>query len=265
MKLKLLLLSSAVAIAVSSTAFAADMALRGPAYKAPPPPMPYYNWTGLYIGGHFGYGWGTHEASVASDHPFFPIGHRFGASDGKGFLGGGQVGFNYQAGPVVLGAEAQFSWADLEHSPRSDSANLIFKGRYNSDWITTVAARFGFTVQNALIYGKAGAAWVGTESFSETFTGGNVLISTNTGTAKRDGWMGGFGVEYGFTPNWSAKLEYNYIDLGKDQLSLTSVNSAAFGGASSSALRHVDSEIHLLKVGINYRFGFGKSPISANY
>jgi outer membrane immunogenic protein len=185
----------------------------------------------------------------------------------EGWLGGGQIGFNYQTGPIVLGAEAQFSWTDLEASTRANNPTIA--GRYsqarsNTDWITTVAARFGVAIQNILLYGKAGAAWAEADNHAETFTGGNQLISTTTGTTRRQGWMAGAGIEYGFAPSWSAKIEYNYIDLGTDHQTRTQVNTAAFGGTTTSVLRDVDTEIHLLKVGINYRFNFA-SRVGAGY
>ena len=76
--------------------------------------------------------------------------------------------------------------------------------------------------------------------------------------------MAGAGIEYGFAPSWSAKIEYNYIDLGTDHQTRTQVNTVAFGGATTSVLRDVDTEIHLLKFGINYRFSFA-SDVGGGY
>ena len=270
MRIKSALLATSVALAFSSGAFAADMRAPGPVYKAPPAPMaaPYYNWSGLYIGGHLGYAWQDTDTTAVTGSATFPVGFGFASARSEGGLGGGQVGYNYQFGYFVLGGEAQFSWANLESNTRSNSPTIA--GRFteshgSTDWITTAAARFGVAIQNSLLYGKVGGAWAATDSFSETFTGGNQLIATTTGSAKRHGWVAGAGIEYGFAPGWSAKIEYNYIDLGTDRQERTQVNTAAFGGATSTTLRDVDTQISLVKVGINYRLNFFGSGMGGAY
>src|SRR6516225_10501554 len=136
-------LTAAVLLSLSAVSDAAD-AVRGPAYIPPPPPVPlFYNWTGFYAGGHLGVGW----------------------DDGNsGFLGGGQVGFNYQFNPPwVLGVEADIAGTTIKDTV---NASFVFPGAIATtsataslDWVSTLAARFGYAFDRWLVYGKVGGAW----------------------------------------------------------------------------------------------------------
>ncbi len=181
--MKKLLLASASVLALNlGAATAADLGPR-PVYKAPPPvaaPVP-FSWTGFYIGAHIGSGWGTKEwddakpNATACSHTsppgqfcFVPPGPGVGPiTEGlifnsshtvNGFLGGGQIGFNYQVGWWVWGAEVQGSFADL-----TGHGTCGFEGLLNCsskvDGIATFAGRLGFAVDRALIYMKGGGAW----------------------------------------------------------------------------------------------------------
>src|SRR6266851_2408721 len=138
-------------VMVSSGAFAADLPVKAPAML----PIPVYKWTGFYIGGNVGGAW---ETGTISDS-------RFGVSFShtrSGFIGGGQIGYNWQVSPqFVLGVEWMFDGTDL----RSNSGTIAVLGTTLSasekvDWLTTVAARFGYAANNWLFYGKAGGGWV---------------------------------------------------------------------------------------------------------
>jgi outer membrane immunogenic protein len=208
-----------VAVALAAThvsAHAADAA-RPPAYR--PPLAVIYDWTGFYIGGHVGLGW-------------------TGGDNGEsGFLGGGQVGFNYQVGQWVLGAEGQMSATGIKDSV---SATLFMNGvpvgtaraEASLDWISTLAVRAGFAFDRWLVYGKVGGAWahVSATAFANV---GNLSASASADDTF-SGWMLGVGTEYALRDNWSVKLEYNMMDFGND-----------FG-----------DKVHVLKGGVNYRFNF---------
>jgi outer membrane immunogenic protein len=242
--MKRLLLASValVALGVAVPASAADLGVRrGPAV-APIAVAPIYNWTGFYIGGHVG--WAHAEHDVVFD-PIFGFGTvTSGSADG--FLGGGQVGFNYQVGQFVFGVEGQFSWTDLSRRDTFGIPGVAFDRDVN--WLATVAGRLGIAFGNALIYGKGGVAFMDWSS-SLTVAGLGTASVGDTET----GWMVGFGVEYGFTPNWSAKIEYNFNRFDD-------VASNFFVGSGI----HNDVDIHVVKAGINYRFG-GKAPVVARY
>ena len=135
-----------------------------------------------------------------------------GASDGchdtDGWLGGGQVGFNYQAGQCVFGVEFSGSWADINGS---HTALLIPGDTYRSEMnsLLLFTGRVGMTFDRLLIYVTGGGAWARDE-FNYTSPG----VGTATTKQNRTGWTIGAGLEYGLSPNWSIAAQYNYIDLG---------------------------------------------------
>ena len=138
--------------------------------------------------------------------------------DRGGWFVGGQIGANYQMDLLVLGIEAQASWADFKGSSACAAAAVPAAAvlpdancSAKIDALGTAAARLGWAFDHLLIYGKGGAAWTN-DSYqvlvSTPVT--SFLFSTNL---TRWGWMAGIGVEYAFTDNWTAKIEYNYMDL----------------------------------------------------
>jgi outer membrane immunogenic protein len=115
----------------------------------------------------------------------------------------------------VIGAEGQFDWAGNNDGgvtvvgPLGHSFNIVS----NDTRIATLAARFGFAVDRALFYGKVGGGWVGNNGFTVTDQNtGQVFVGDTSHTLS--GWMAGAGIEYAFSENWSAKIEYDFIGLG---------------------------------------------------
>jgi outer membrane immunogenic protein len=243
--MKRLLLASVglVALGFAVPASAADLGVRrGPA-AAPVAVMPIYNWTGFYIGGHIG--WGHGEKDWTFEGSGLGISH-----NPDGFLGGAQAGFNWQTGALVLGVEGQFSWTDWKDS--SACPGPTFTCHTDIDHVATLALRLGFAAANWLFYVKGGGAWVDEEFHA---TNG---ISNFRGSRDEFGWMVGAGVEYGFTPNWSAKIEYNFMDFGSDRIGFVD----QFGFRDDF---DVDQQAHVIKFGINYRFGAFAAPVTARY
>ena len=231
MKRQLLAFASATLFGCS-IANAADLAVR----KAPLAPAPGFSWTGLYIGAHAGTGWGTTESEFSAIA--FPISQ----TQSNGFLGGVQGGYNLQLGPAaVIGIEGDFSWTGIKGT---SPCIVVFSCSTDHDWIATVAGRFGVTYDRALFYVKGGVAWAQT-TYSAALFGTTITSVDET----RLGALFGTGVEYAFLPGWSAKLEYNYIDFGKDDFSFP------LGGGSVNVA--VQETTHLVKAGLNYRFGGG--------
>jgi outer membrane immunogenic protein len=192
---KFLLTGAALAVlALATPAFAADMAARGPVYKAAPAVAPLFNWTGFYIGGHGGYGWG--DAS---------------GLDTNGWFGGGQIGVNYQFAPNwVWGVEADISGGKIDGG---NAATAAFK----TDVFGTARLRLGYTVDRVMFYGTGGLAWADSKA---------TLVGVSD-TQSNFGWAAGGGIEYAFAPNWSAKIEYIHADYGSDNYALaptTSIN-----------------------------------------
>jgi outer membrane immunogenic protein len=225
---------------------AADMPAKAPAYRAPPPVA--YSWTGIYFGGHLGAGWTTKEWRTDS----FSNGLAFGLGSGtaSGFLGGAQIGINYQIDAMVFGIEGDFSWADLS-GETCNTLGGLFHCDSKADRFGTVAGRLGIAVDRALVYFKGGAAWVH-DTHSITIFGGSLFQSTVS--ANKRGWTAGAGVEYALTRNWSAKLEYDFMDFGTTRLDF-------FDGALPNEIKQ---RIHAVKFGWNYKFDWG-GPVVANY
>jgi outer membrane immunogenic protein len=260
MKTVLKLCAAAAALAVASSANAADIA---PTYKAPPPAPVAYNWTGFYIGGQVGYGWGETGATPTGIAGLVAQPFRF---DHDGFMAGGTVGFNYQYGPIVLGTEGDFSWSDINGSGNSVflfglAPGAAVTGSIQQNWVGTLSTRLGVAFDTWLIYGKAGVAWVNNDySVTANIPGFNY---TSTISETETGWLVGGGVEWAFAGNWSAKIEGTYMDFGQKNRAFAGIQA---GGALIPVNADIDSHISTVKFGINYRFGnYGKAPVLARY
>jgi len=187
---RLLICGAAVAaLAIAAPASAADMAARGPVYKAAPAPL--FNWTGFYIGGNGGYGWSDAE----NVNP-------------KGWFGGGQVGYNWQYAPNwVIGLEAEIEGASIRDN--NGGANPLVSDKI--DTFGSGRARLGYAVDRVMVYGTGGVAWAHNKANDGAFTDDRTHV----------GWTAGAGVEYAFAPNWSTKVEWLYADYGGRNYALT--------------------------------------------
>jgi outer membrane immunogenic protein len=212
--------TAVMAAGVASSATAADLPVKAAPMQTPLP----WNWTGFYIGGHFGAGWGTKEFALVDD-PF-----EAKQVQVNGFLGGGQVGYNYQVGWVVLGVEGDIGAADIKGND--------FPFAVKTDWLATITGRIGATIGPALLYVKGGVAWA-----HDKYT----FCCEVTTTETRIGWVFGTGIEYAFTRNWSGKVEYNYLDFGTKDIVWCE-------GSECSDPYSVKQRIHTVKAGVNYRF-----------
>jgi outer membrane immunogenic protein len=237
--MKKLLLGAAACLVFAAPAFAADLRPRtytkAPVYTAP---EAVYNWTGFYIGGHVG--------------GAFPGGNSFEGSDAR-FLGGVQGGFDYQfATNWVVGAEAQYSWLG-----GNSGGGVVFPGGTlvtgNTDQLGSATARLGYAFGPTLLYAKGGYAWRGNNNIGVS-VGGLPAAFTTSGNP-RDGYTVGAGLEYLFAPNWSVKGEYQFYNFGNTTFTA--------GPAPIIGARFRDDE-HTVKLGINYRFGWG-GPVAARY
>ena len=170
-------------------------------------PLNAYSWAGPYLGGNLGYGWGS-----VDNNPTKP----------SGFVGGVQAGYNWQTGPWVFGVEG-----DIQATGADDT---FAPWKFSNPWFGTVRGRAGYAFNNILFYGTAGLAFG--ELRGETFG----LSETHTNV----GWTVGVGAEFGFAQNWSAKIEYLYVDLANSHFAITGVsNGYRFG---------------TMRAGVNYHF-----------
>jgi outer membrane immunogenic protein len=234
MEMRLPLLVAALCGIPLGVAAAADLSTPHVPAKAPSAYVPTsYNWTGFYVGGHLGGAFGNTSwidpFSGFADSPSI-----------AGFVGGAQVGVNYQVNAIVFGLEGDFSGANLSGSA-TDAAG--FTHSTSTYWTSTVTGRLGYAVNRALFYGKGGVAFAN-ERDTVTDPFGNVATD---GTATRTGWTAGAGIEYALDHNWSARVEYDYLGFGSQ--------SYTFGGPVLGALpASVDMNIQRVIAGINYRF-----------
>ena len=204
----------AFCIGAGSVALAADLP---PPYVPPPrapamyvPVVPPYSWGGFYIGGNLGAGFAGGSFRQPSGH--LPV----STTTTQSFLGGGQVGLNYEFySGVVIGAEAMFDWLpntkNTVNLATSPSNVALGSGTINNRWLTTATGKLGYAWDRVLLYGKGGGAWVGTNTSNAT-TAANVPIGFS-GPATNSGWTAGIGIEWAFAGTWSARAEYDYIGL----------------------------------------------------
>jgi outer membrane immunogenic protein len=276
--MKRLLLAS-TALVFGGQASAADLpAMPVKAPIAAPAP---FSWTSCYIGGHVGAGWGRKDFSdpgfttpFGTFQNFAPPGSSVAVDVGAGFLGGGQVGCDYQfASNWVIGLAGDFSWANIN----GQATDPFFTGKNGNpitlnsktDQLATATARLGYAWDHFLLYGKGGAAWAHDKysiqnliSFGPPFCFSGTFIACNpAGSETRTGWTAGAGIEWAFTNNWSALVEFDYYGLGNKGVSFFDPN-AGVGG--TSGLVNVKQNIEALKFGINYRFGWA-GPVTARY
>ena len=250
MKKILIALLGVAAVGITAPASAADLAARP--VKAPPPMIaPIYNWTGFYIGANGGYGWSHRCLDVTIGAAVFDEGCR----DAGGGVAGGQVGYRWQSANWVFGLEAQGDWANL----RNNGDSILFPG---NTWSTKTNAfglftgQVGYAWNNMLWYVKGGAAVVNQRwDLYNTATGVGIFQASRT----RWGGTVGTGLEYGFAPNWSVALEYDYIFRTSDSATFV---TPIVGAAVITGTANTRSDINLITARINYRFG---GPVVAKY
>jgi outer membrane immunogenic protein len=232
---RVLLATVGVLALATASASAADLPVRG-AYptKAPAYVAQVYNWTGFYLGAHVGWGRVDLDSTVIA-----PAGLGTVGDSQSGFLGGGQVGFNYQIGQFVIGVEGDIAWTDIGRTSTVTGGGVTITESTNVDWIATLAGRLGYAFGPALLYVKGGVAWM---DWSSRVTATGALVGTATGGNTETGYVLGAGLEYAFTPNWSAKLEYNYLDFGTERTT------------AGGLIVDTDLTTHVVKAGVNYRF-----------
>ena len=225
-----LLVAAGLSLAFSQSAPAAD--LSPPIYKGPPPPM-VFNWTGWYIGINGGGGWGqtSHTAAVGiTGIPGLP-GLTTGNFNARGGVVGGTLGYNYQFSQFLVGAETDLDWSNIRGTFNGSvvipGGSAGFSLSSQLQWLDTARVRAGMVWDRVLFYGTAGAALGGVNATAQASAAASGIGAAVTAadTQTRFGWTAGAGVEYAFTDNLSAKLEYLYVGLGsQNQITIDKVN-----------------------------------------
>jgi outer membrane immunogenic protein len=198
--------AAALALAMVGMAFAADLPAGN--YYTAPATLSAYSWAGPYLGANIGYEWGK----VSNNR-----------TEPTGLAGGIEAGYNWQLGQFVSGTEA-----DIQVSGAEDT---FAPWQFSNPWFGTLRGRAGIAIGNTLLFGTAGFAY------------GSLTVDTpgNLSESRTSfGWVAGGGLEVGFTPRWSAKAEWLYLDLSDRSYSVT--------GASNGLATN------LLRLGVNYHF-----------
>jgi outer membrane immunogenic protein len=265
------LITTAAAVGFSCAASAADLPVKAPVQQAAPAIL--YNWNGWYVGANAGYSWGTSAIDYTQDPgstflvpPFGAGGAVSSSVSPKSFIGGGQLGFNYQTGVWVFGIETDLAWRNRTDSASFTSSLNPFGDTLTlsdeQNWVGTLRGRIGLTpasMSNWLFYVTGGLAY-GDFEHSVTQFCNNFCAQTRTfsDSVTKAGWTLGGGVEVALTRNWSLGAEYLYMDFGTDTLSAAGAGAppppnpgTSFPGTTASF--HDKSQVARLK--LNYRFG----------
>lgn len=229
-----ILIAGAFALALGGPALAADL----PPPAAPPPrapatyvpaAVPYYNWGGVYFGVNGGGIFGNSNWSA-------PAGST-GNFNTTGFLVGGTVGANFQAGAFVFGVEGDLDWDNVSGNTSSGPC-AGFTCTTSQNYLGTARGRIGYAWDRVLFYGTGGGAFANIKA-GNSATGG-------TDNNNEFGWTAGAGIEFAFAQNWTAKAEYLYVSLQNGNC------TAACGGVSVP----VTLKENVARVGVNYKFNF---------
>jgi outer membrane immunogenic protein len=213
---RILLMSVGLAVLAGFSGVAAGADLRPGPYAPAPYVLPYYNWTGFYVGVNGGGAWGSSTWSG------------FSSFNTSGGLIGGTVGYNRQFGQVVAGIEGDLDWANIQ-----GGGICSFACQTTDKWLSTVRGRLGYAIDRWMPYVTGGLAF------------GNFQAASNLGTSNTTnaGWTIGAGVEYGLAPNFTVKAEYLYVNLGDFNCNTCNI-----------PVTNVSSTASVLRGGVNLHF-----------
>ncbi len=274
--LRHVMLTGASVIAMTAAASAADMYMPGPAgpggYKDDY--VPVNTWTGFYFGANGGYGWSaTGSKDLDIIFPGFPPPNSLAVgqtADPAGGFGGAQIGYNWQVSRFVLGVETDIQISAIAGTknsvtPLGGGANFVSANSTNVDWFGTVRGRLGYSWDHFLVYATGGFAYgkvVEQQTGSLTgFGPGSFQLGQVSKSGIQTGYTLGGGVEFKpawaffSSPNWSVKVEYQYINLGSERATGT-----VFGFLPIETNAH-DDAFHTVRVGLNYHIPSGYEPL----
>lgn len=278
MKSALLGTAGIATLMLSCPASAADMAAR---YTKAPPAMvsPAYNWSGFYAGIHAGYTFGEDDNVITTGQAAGNIANVVGGArpgqvrlDRDGFIGGGQIGYNWQFSPNwVFGVETDISYVDIRENrdvgtlslptavPPNAPLNNTFRTRM--EYFGTVRGRIGYAWDRTLVYATGGLAYAEVENSASFFGAAGQLQFDGRIRRTETGYTVGAGIEHAFSPSWSVKAEYLYYDLGSNTVNVAFVPGS--GGAPTGYNTRFENDGHIVRAGLNYKFGGG--PLLGGY
>jgi outer membrane immunogenic protein len=254
---------------LATGAFAADLPMRT-TYPPVFADLP-FSWTGFYAGGNIGYSWGrSNDSSTLTNTAGAVLFASTGTTDLNGVVGGGQIGYNWQIQNFVWGLEADIQGTNEKGTrsfvcpagvctPPAILAPLAISAALSQkiDWFGTVRGRAGVLATPVLLLYATGGLAYGEVDSSEAVA----ALTPFHATATNAGWTAGAGIEGVIGGNWTARLEYLYVDLGKANGSfLTTIGAFGGGVLSANYSSHVTDNI--VRAGINYKFN---SPLVTGY
>jgi outer membrane immunogenic protein len=244
------LLALLAIVGISGPVFAADLpvapAPRAVEYIAAPP---VYNWAGAYIGINGGWGWGNGKFTIAPGNAF-PNGLSGSPHDNGGVVGI-TVGVNFQTGPFVAGAEGDWDYSAINTSTTATICNFSGTCQTGNNWLSTLRGRAGYALDRVLLYGTGGGAFANVQT---TFNG---VVNSKL----QAGWTAGLGIEWAFAENWTAKIEYLFVDLGSGSVSCSTNACLLANGPGAPKLGppipiSVSLTENLIRAGVNLKFNF---------
>ena len=241
---------------------------------APVPAAPGHNWSGAYFGAQGGYGFGHKEWP-----DFFGVTPASGKFDANGWLAGGTVGVNAQAGTFVFGVEGEWMWTGIKGSQTAttDFGGASFTDSLESkiNWLAIASARAGLVVgDRLLIYAKGGVALADekhSHDLAQSVIGLGTVTGSASGRAVHTGIVVGAGAEYALGGNWSAKLEYDYIRMLAQNVIAIGTETANIPAVAVGTIDFAEQftgirqDLHLVKLGVNYHFNPVPMVVSARY
>jgi outer membrane immunogenic protein len=255
--MKRLALGALLAVAAAIPAQAADLPV-----KAPPPIIPLYNWSGFYIGGNLGYSWGRTSTDFNTT---IAAANSSGSADIDGWIGGGQIGINWQTGAMVWGLEGDIQATGQKGGVTATCplgvcvARLDVSADQKLTWVATFRARLGWLVMPTTLLYVTGGLAAGEVKTDVTLTATDALgavqsVSGGTATTKT-GWTIGAGLETALgASNWTGKIEYLYVDLGSIDNTVTATAGVVLPAALTVASNSRVTD-NIIRFGLNYRFG----------
>jgi outer membrane immunogenic protein len=256
--MKRILIAATLAMAAAGQTFAADLPPAAAPPRAPaanyPAVAPTYNWSGFYIGGNAGYGWATADVTdTIVGGPFSGLNSTSTGIKMNGAIAGGQIGVNFQTGPLVLGLEGDLQWSGQKESTVYGcgvGCTVTEEGKIN--WFATARGRIGVAADRVLLYGTGGAAWINaTDSLTGSVPAGTATLLSLSSTSL--GWAAGAGVEVAFTENLTARIEYLYMQA--NNFSANAATIPVLGGTITETATIKDS---IIRAGLNLKFGGGQ-------
>jgi len=245
--------AAAALLATTVAGAAADLLMKAP-------PAPYFTWDGFYLGVNAGYSWGSNSWSFQGVPESGTIGASNFNPNTNHVLGGVQAGANYQLGSWVVGIEADVSALGAKGSDNGTlsvsgvtAPGIITTATSQLDWLALFTGRLGYAWDRTLLYVKGGVAAGDTKDNFSLFSSGPgtpLFIDFGTKDNMLVGGTIGAGIEYAFAPHWTAKIEYNYVDLGKNSENFNTLVT----GTSLTFREDIDHTVSIVKFGANYRF-----------